>query len=313
MQELSRVLLAGFALPLDCANSGSQGRAMKQLVPALFISALVATACTSDKQSATKQPDKKPTAEQPANTPPTARQPVEPVATTSKIANGPTQLILKTDADTFKITPVLHGTLVIEYADKVLWLDPWSKRDLQDFPRADAVLVTDIHGDHLDEKAIAQVASDSTAIVAPQAVADKLKEREVKHVLANGQTATVHGIEITAVPMYNNKRGPKEGTLFHDKGRGNGYLLRAGGKTLYFAGDTACTEDMAKLRDIDHAFVPMNLPYTMPPSEAAECVKKFRPKVVTPYHYRGSDLNEFTSALKDVDDVTVQLAEFYPK
>ena len=99
--------------------------------------------------------------------------------------------------------------------------------------------------------------------------------------------------------MYNLERGPSAGQLFHTKGRGNGYVLTMGGKRIYIAGDTECTPEMKALKNIDVAFVPMNLPYTMTPAEAAECVKAFAPKIVYPYHYnQATNAQEFTAALK---------------
>src|SRR5690606_32993539 len=119
----------------------------------------------------------------------------------------------------------------------------------------------------------------------------------VHTVLANGQRATELGIGIEAVPMYNLHRGPEPGELWHPKGRGNGYLLDVGDLRVYIAGDTACTDEMRGLEDVDVAFVPMNLPYTMPPDEAAACVRAFNPAVVVPYHYRGSDVGAFAAAV----------------
>ena len=116
--------------------------------------------------------------------------------------------------------------------------------------------------------------------------------------MANGDKKTIEGIEIEAVPMYNLKRGPSAGQLYHDKGRGNGYVLTLGGKRIYIAGDTEGVPEMRALKNIDVAFIPMNLPYTMPPAEAADAVKAFKPKIVYPYHYRGSDLKVFEDALK---------------
>src|SRR4029077_17853895 len=113
----------------------------------------------------------------------------------------------------------------------------------------------------------------------------------------NGDKKEVAGISIEAIPMYNMVRCPKPGTFFHDKGRGNGYVLTLGDKRIYIAGDTECTPEMKALKDIDVAFVPMNLPYTMPPNEAADCGKAFKPKAVYPYHYMGSDLKQFQAAL----------------
>jgi L-ascorbate metabolism protein UlaG (beta-lactamase superfamily) len=113
------------------------------------------------------------------------------------------------------------------------------------------------------------------------------------------------------LPRVRLDRQLESGQLFHPKGRGNGYILTLGSKRVYVAGDTECTDEMRALKDIDIAFVPMNLPYTMPPAEAAECVKAFRPKVVYPYHYRGQNPEEFKAALKDVP-VEVRLLEWYP-
>jgi len=169
--------------------------------------------------------------------------------------------------------------------------------------------VVDIHGDHLDTEAIGKLRQEKTALVVPAAAAGQV---DGETVMTNGEKVEIAGVLIEAVPMYNLKRGPEEGQLYHDKGRGNGYILTLGGKRVYFAGDTACTPDMKALNDIDVAFVPMNLPYTMPPAEAAECVRAFAPKIVYPYHYRGSDLDEFTSALEDKPEIEVRIREWYP-
>lgn len=208
-----------------------------------------------------------------------------------------------------EITPILHGSVLMEYGGLAIYLDPWTRGDYSQAPLADLILVTDIHGDHLDTEAIGKLRQEETALVVPAAAAGQV---EGETVMANGDKAEIAGVEIEAVPMYNLKRGPEEGKLFHDKGRGNGYILTLGGKRVYFAGDTACTPDMKALKDIDVAFVPMNLPYTMPPAEAAECVRAFAPKIVYPYHYRGSDLDEFTSALEDKPEIEVRIREWYP-
>jgi L-ascorbate metabolism protein UlaG (beta-lactamase superfamily) len=117
--------------------------------------------------------------------------------------------------------------------------------------------------------------------------------------MANGEKKVIGDVTIEAVRMYNLQPDRESGTIFHPKGRGNGYILTLGGKRLYVAGDTACTPEMIALKNIDVAFLPMNLPYTQSPSEAAECAKGFRPRVVYPYHYFESDPRVFESALKD--------------
>ena len=216
--------------------------------------------------------------------------------------------IEKTSVGKLKITPVKHGSLMLEFSGQVWHVDPWSQADYSALPKADVILVTDIHGDHLDPKAIAAVRKASTVIVAPAAVAKTVTEATV---LNNGAKTTVGGIEIEAVPMYNLKRGPQPGKLYHDKGRGNGYVLNVGGKRVYISGDTEAVPEMRALKDIDIAFVCMNLPYTMPPGEAADGVRAFRPKVVYPYHYRGSDLAVFADALKDEKRIEVRLRDWY--
>jgi L-ascorbate metabolism protein UlaG (beta-lactamase superfamily) len=129
--------------------------------------------------------------------------------------------------------------------------------------------------------------------------------------MANGQTKTVAGVSIEAVPMYNLQRGPAAGQLFHPKGRGNGYIVTLGGKRIYIAGDTECTPEMKALTNIDVAFLPMNLPYTMTPAEAADCAKVFKPKVVYPYHFMGQKPEEFQAALQG-SGVEVKLLNWYP-
>ena len=130
--------------------------------------------------------------------------------------------------------------------------------------------------------------------------------------IANGETKTWQGWTIEATPAYNLKRGPAAGKLFHDKGRGNGYVLTYGGKRFYFSGDTEGVPEMRALKNIDVAFVCMNLPYTMPPEEAADAVKAFHPKIVIPYHYRGSDLSVFEKGLEGTG-IEVRLLDWYPK
>ncbi|MEZ5363157.1 MAG: MBL fold metallo-hydrolase [Bryobacterales bacterium] len=214
---------------------------------------------------------------------------------------------LKTSAGDVTITPVRHATTMLEIGGKTWWIDPWSQADLAAYPKADVILITDVHGDHMDPAAIDQIKKPSTAIVAPAAVAKTVTAAKT---LANGESMTVEGVKIEAVPMYNLQRGPEPGKLFHDKGRGNGYVLNVGGKRIYFSGDTEVTPEMKALKNIDVAFVCMNLPYTMPPEEAAEGVAAFAPKVVYPYHYRGSDVAKFEAGLAG-KPIEVRLREWY--
>lgn len=133
--------------------------------------------------------------------------------------------------------------------------------------------------------------------------------------LKNGESKKVEGISINAIPMYNL---PESATAMHTKGRGNGYVLKAGGKSIYISGDTQGIPEMRALKNIDVAFVCMNLPYTMDVTEAADAVLAFAPKVVYPYHYRGkdglSDVNKFKS-LVDAGNkgIDVRLRDWYAK
>jgi len=211
-----------------------------------------------------------------------------------------------------KIQPINHATLQITHGSHVIDVDPVAAAgDYSGFAAPDIILITDIHGDHMDPATVAKLKGATTKIVTPAAVAAQGKF-EGAIVIANGETKTVDGVSIEAVPMYNLVRGPAAGKLFHDKGRGNGYILTLGGKRIYLAGDTECIPEMKALKNIDVAFIPMNLPYTMTPAEAAECVKSFKPKIAYPYHYQGQKPEEFAEALKG-SGVDVRLRDWYAK
>lgn len=201
----------------------------------------------------------------------------------------------KTAAGSMTVTAIRHASLMLQAGGKVIHVDPWSQGSYEGLPKADIILITDIHGDHMDPKAIATVRKSGTQILASAAVAKTVTDAIT---ISNGETKKIGEFTVEAVPMYNQKRGPSEGKLFHDKGRGNGYVVTYGGLRVYIAGDTEGVPEMRALKNIDVAFIPMNLPYTMPPEEAAEAVKAFKPKVVYPYHYRESDTNVFANALK---------------
>lgn len=216
--------------------------------------------------------------------------------------------VVPTAKGPLKITPIKHASLMLEFDDKVIHIDPWSQGDYTGLPKADLILITDIHGDHMDPAKVKEIKKDNTVIVAPAAVAKTVTGATI---IGNGESKTIEGIQIEAVAMYNLVRGPSQGKFFHDKGRGNGYILTLGGKRIYISGDTECIPEMKNLRNIDVAFVCMNLPYTMTPDEAAECVKAFKPKIVYPYHYRDSDLNMFSNALKSEKGIEVRLGKWF--
>src|SRR5208283_2311889 len=166
----------------------------------------------------------------------------------------------QTSSGMVKITPLYHASTLIEAGGKVIYLDPAKPAKLAGLPKADLILITDIHGDHMDPDSEKAVSKDGTEIFAPPAVVQTVTQAKP---IANGETKTWGAWTIEAIPAYNLKRGPEPGKLFHDKGRGNGYVLTYGGKRFYFSGDTEGVPEIGALKNIDVAFVCMNLPYTM--------------------------------------------------
>ena len=211
-----------------------------------------------------------------------------------------------TAAGPVRITPLQHASLMLEAGGRVVYIDP-AQGNYEGLPQADLILLTDTHGDHLVPAVLAKVRKPETTVIAPEAVA---KTVEGATVMRNGERREFQGWTIEAVPMYNLQRGPAPGRVYHEKGRGNGYILTIGGKRFYVAGDTENIPEMRALRNIEAAFIPMNLPYTMPPEEAAEAVRAFKPKVVYPYHYRGADLEAFRKALEG-SGIEVRIRNWY--
>jgi L-ascorbate metabolism protein UlaG (beta-lactamase superfamily) len=230
-------------------------------------------------------------------------------AITSSASAGSTPLVFPTSAGPVTITPLFHASTLIEAGGKVIYLDPAKPADFAARPKADLVLITDIHGDHMDPAAVTAISKPGTEVLAAPAVVSTIQTAKP---IANGESKTWQQWTIEAIPAYNLTRGPSPGKFFHDKGRGNGYVLTYGGKRFYFSGDTEGVPEMRALKNIDVAFVCMNLPYTMPPEEAADAVKAFHPKVVVPYHYRGSDLSVFQKKLEGTG-IEVRIVDWYPK
>jgi L-ascorbate metabolism protein UlaG (beta-lactamase superfamily) len=215
----------------------------------------------------------------------------------------------KTSKGDVKITPIYHAAMLIEAGGKNIYVDPAKPAVITGMPKADLILITDIHQDHMDANEINELSKDGTEIMAPPAV---VKTITAAKPISNGETKEWGTWKIEAIPMYNMKRGPAPGKFYHDKGRGNGYILTYGGKRFYISGDTEATPEMEALKNIDVAFVCMNLPYTMTPEEAAGAVKAFHPKVVIPYHYGQSDLSVFKKDLEGTG-IDVRILDWYPK
>ena len=207
-------------------------------------------------------------------------------------------------------TPIQHGTFVIQSGDVTIYIDPVGDvAAFEELPAPDIILVTDVHGDHMAPDVINALRTKETVFIAPQAVADKT---DGAHALDNGESKTVDDIKIEAIPMYNLT---EDRLKFHAKGRGNGYLITAGGVRIYVSGDTEDIPEMRALEDIDYAFVCMNLPYTMTVEQAASAVLEFKPVVVYPYHYRGtdglSDVDKFRELVSKDESIEVRQLDWY--
>ena len=216
--------------------------------------------------------------------------------------------IFPTSAGQVKITPLNHASTIIQAGGKTIYLDPAKPAKFFGMPKADLILITDIHGDHMDPDSIKDIIKPDTEILAPPAVVQTVTTAKP---IANGESKSWQNWTIEAIPAYNLKRGPEPGKLFHDKGRGNGYVLTFGDKRFYFSGDTEGVPEMLALKNIDVAFVCMNLPYTMPPEEAADAVIAFHPKIVIPYHYRGSDISVFRKKV-EAAGIQMRVMNYYP-
>lgn len=216
-----------------------------------------------------------------------------------------------------KIIPIEHATMILVFNGETIYVDPvGGKEAFRGQPSPDLILVTDIHHDHMSAETIEAVKTENTKLIVPQAVATTLPSalKAGLTVLSNDDMIVLNDITIWAIPMYNLR---KEALKYHPKGRGNGYVLSAAGKTIYISGDTEGTPEMRNLKNIDIAFVCMNLPYTMSVEDAADAVLDFKPKTVYPYHYRGedgfSDVEAFKQIVEKADpSIKVVLLDWYP-
>ena len=213
--------------------------------------------------------------------------------------------MFKTTAGDLEITFLGHGTLMLKFNGMVIHVDPFSKvADYTKLPKADLLLITHEHQDHLDTAAIDLVRSRDTRIVLTEKCAEKVSNGLV---MKNGDVQTVLGVKIEAVPAYNLVHKRENGQPFHPKGQGNGYVLTFGNTRLYIAGDTENTPEMKALKHIDIAFLPMNLPYTMTPEMVADAAKAFRPGILYPYHRGETDPAALSALLKDEKDIEVRV------
>ncbi len=223
------------------------------------------------------------------------------------VASGPgfERDVIKTSASDLQITFIGHGTLMLGFGGKVIHVDPFSRlADYSKLPKADLVLITHAHGDHLDPAALAAIRTPATQVIVAPVCEGKV---EGASVLRNGEATQAAGVKIEAVPAYNIVHTRPGGGSYHPKGEGNGYVLTFGDTRLYIAGDTENTPEMKALKDIAVAFLPMNLPYTMTSEMVADAARAFRPRILYPYHFGETDTALIVALLKDEKGIEVRI------
>jgi L-ascorbate metabolism protein UlaG (beta-lactamase superfamily) len=208
------------------------------------------------------------------------------------------------------ITFIGHGTLMFEYNDMVIHIDPVMREaDYASMPKADLILITHHHGDHLDPTAINHVLSADCPVVMTESCREQLEDLKGTVIMQNGERKTIKGIPIEAIPAYNIEHKRPNGQPFHPKGVGNGYLLSIGNLKVLIGGDTENIPEIKALKGIDIAFLPMNLPYTMTPEMVADAARAMRPKILYPYHFGDTDTQVLVDLLKDEEAIEVRIRD----
>jgi len=214
---------------------------------------------------------------------------------------------IETTQGDLEITFIGHGSLMCRFNNMVIHIDPVSDMgDYSSLPKADLILVTHSHFDHFKPETVDMLTKDGTELIISE---DCVNEASGGIVMKNGDTKTIKGLVIEAVPAYNIKHMRAPGKPFHPKGVGNGYVLTLGDKRVYIAGDTENIPEMKELSGIDIAFLPMNLPYTMTPEMTADAALSFKPKILYPYHFGDTDTGRLIDLLKDNPEIEVRIRD----
>lgn len=218
--------------------------------------------------------------------------------------------VIKTSKGDLTIHFLGHGTLMFEFNKMIIHVDPYSKiADYSKLPKANLILITHSHPDHFDPSAFNKITDTTTVMIYNQASAILGKYSGKAIVMKNGDVKTVKGLKIEAVPAYNIDQKRPDGTPFHPKGDGNGYVITFGDKRVYIAGDTENIPEMKNLKNIDIAFLPMNLPYTMTPEKVVEAVNLFHPKILYPYHTGDTDVKKLSDLMKNVKGTELRIRD----
>ncbi len=215
------------------------------------------------------------------------------------------QDVFSTSQGPLKITFIGHGSLMIEWNQLVIQVDPVGQfADYQQFPKADLILITHEHGDHFDPKVISLISHEKTVVILTAKCAAKFAGGKV---MGNGEKTTVSSVGVEAVPAYNIVHMRSQGVPYHPRGDGNGYVLTFGDKRVYIAGDTENIPELKNLGQVDIAFLPMNLPYTMTPEMVADAARAIKPKILYPYHYGQTDPQQLVELLRDEKEIEIRI------
>jgi len=206
--------------------------------------------------------------------------------------------VFPTSQGDLKITFIGHGTLMFTFAGKIIHVDPYSR--VADYS------LTHEHGDHFNPDVIAKIKKEGTEIILTELCAEKVKGGII---MKNGDVKKVMGLKVEAIPAYNIVHMRRENQPYHPKGHGNGYIITFGDKRVYVAGDTENTPEMKALKNIDIAFLPMNVPYTMTPEMAADAAQAFKPKILYPYHYGRTDTSQLVDLMKGIKGIEVRIRD----
>jgi L-ascorbate metabolism protein UlaG (beta-lactamase superfamily) len=213
--------------------------------------------------------------------------------------------IIKTSGGALEITFISHGTLMFKYNDLIIHIDPVSSyTDYSKLPDADIILVTHQHGDHLNKEAINLISKSDTEIIVTEKVSQELDQGII---MKNWDKRNVKAIEILAVPAYNLVHTRDNGSPFHPKGEGNGYVVTFADIKVYIGGDTENFPELDEFPQIDVAFLPMNLPYTMTPEMVADAALRLKPKILYPYHFGNTDTDELVKLLEKHKEIEVRI------
>jgi len=212
---------------------------------------------------------------------------------------------LRTSQGDLEITFFGHGSLLFRYGGMNVYVDPFSRvADYAKLPKADVIFITHEHRDHLDPAALGHIRTKTTSVVHTVLCQGAIEGGQA---MRNGDVTVVQGIGVEAVAAYNLVHHRESGDPFHRCGDGNGYLLTFGGLRVLVAGDTENTPELKALRDIDVAFLPMNLPYTMTPEMVADAARAIGPKILYPYHFGDTDATQLVTLLRDRPEIEVRI------